>query len=272
MDIPTDQPGYLHGYDKSEQERLVSQSHYWREMIVEDVQYGPGERLLEIGCGVGAVLGVLARHCPGVSLAGIDIAEAQIARARPYLAGLGLRDVELRVGDARALPWETGSFDHVFAIWVIEHLPDPLPVLREARRVLKPGGTIRLIETDYSTIQIGSDSEDYQAFIKALVRSFNRHGDGKAGRRLGLYLEAAGFAGIKNQLFGLNYWKPGKAEALKNHVDYLGCFMDLMLEDMAARDEDPAAVRRGYAAFKREPDQPQGLLSHTFYRASAHKS
>lgn len=268
----SDSPVYAHGYDPVEQARLVAQAQYWQAMIVDGVAYPAGARVLEIGCGVGAVLGVIARHCLGVKLAGIDIEERQITSAKRHLESIGLCDIELRTGDARQLPWDDGTFDQVYAIWLIEHFHDPLPVLREALRVLKPGGSIRLIETDYSSLQIGTESDDYQRFIRAFVRCFHRHGDGVAGRRLGRHLEAAGFVGVRNQLFGYNYWNDTSAAELRAHIEYLDGFMGPMLDEVAAMDADPDAVRRGYAALQDEWRQPAGLVSHSFYRATAIKS
>ena len=54
------------------------------------------------------------------------------------------------MGDATALPWPDGHFDHVDMMWFLEHVADPHPFLAEARRALRPGGPITIIETDYS--------------------------------------------------------------------------------------------------------------------------
>ena len=65
---------YIHGYSDEEQLRLIQQAEYWREeLILRDINYLPGESLLEIGCGVGAVLGILGGAFPDLKLAGIDL-------------------------------------------------------------------------------------------------------------------------------------------------------------------------------------------------------
>lgn len=59
---------YIHGYTTTEQERLIQQSQYWRnDLILKDINYQSGDKLLEIGCGAGAVLGILSTAFPNYS-------------------------------------------------------------------------------------------------------------------------------------------------------------------------------------------------------------
>jgi ubiquinone/menaquinone biosynthesis C-methylase UbiE len=132
---------YIPGTSEREQRRLVEQAGLLRELLAGNLELHPGERLLEIGCGVGAVLGQIALAHPEARLSGIDISAEQIVAARLHLEGLGLGDTELQVGDGAQLPWPAGHFDRIRMVWVVEHLADPLAVLREARRVLRHGGT-----------------------------------------------------------------------------------------------------------------------------------
>src|SRR5262245_28379012 len=100
---------YVHGYDFREQDRLIAQADHWGSFIHEELSLAGGDRLLEIGCGAGAVLGVIGKAYPQAALAGIDIEPKQVQRARQHLSSLGI-DADLRAGDARRLPWEDGSF------------------------------------------------------------------------------------------------------------------------------------------------------------------
>src|SRR5262245_42995243 len=114
------EPSYLHGFTDAEQRRLVEQAAYWRDLLIlPDLPYKAGERVLDIGCGVGAVLRTIAEAHPGLRLAGIDAAATQIEAARRVLSGVG--EAELVVGNAAALPWADGSFDHVYMMWFVEH-------------------------------------------------------------------------------------------------------------------------------------------------------
>ena len=136
---------YVHGYGTPEQERLVEQAEHWRHRLIADgTALAPGTRLLEIGCGVGAVLAVLGQEFPGVRLHGVDIEAKQLAFARSHLERAGV-EATLVEADARALPFDDESFDHVWMMWFLEHVPDPAAALREARRVLARGGMITAI-------------------------------------------------------------------------------------------------------------------------------
>ena len=105
---------YVHGYATPEQERLVAQAEHWRhDLIADGTTLPPGTRLLEIGCGVGAVLAVLGQEFPGIDLTGMDIEQRQLHFARTHLAEARV-EARLLQGDAMALPFDDDSFDHVW--------------------------------------------------------------------------------------------------------------------------------------------------------------
>ncbi len=263
---------YIHGYARSEQDRLVAQAAYWKDLILRNLDYKSGEKVLEIGCGVGAVLGLIGNRFPEVMLSGIDVAPAQIEYARRYLPTVGVREAELRVGDASSLPWQDSTFDHVFIIWVIEHLRNPGEVLREANRVLRPGGSITVTETDYSTISTYPASADYDLFMKSFIGYFNRHGDAYAGRKLGCILEESGFTGVANEVIGLNYWHGSRSRELARHIDYLSEFIEPVLGELAnAADVEPERIEKGFACFRSMKEAKSGAISHMFYRGTGYK-
>ena len=87
-------------------------------------------RLLDIGCGDGALIAELGRRQPRWQFAGVEIAEAAAE-----LAAHRCRDADVRVYDGETLPWEAGAFELAVLSHVLEHVPDPVAVLREAARV-----------------------------------------------------------------------------------------------------------------------------------------
>jgi ubiquinone/menaquinone biosynthesis C-methylase UbiE len=187
---------YVHGYGSQEQQRLVEQAEHWRHRLIRDgTELAPGTRLLEVGCGAGAVLAVLGQEYPGVRLFGVDIEPKQLEFARGHLERAGV-EATLLEGDALALPFEDESFDHVWMMWFLEHLADPPAALREARRVLVPGGRITAIEVDYSTCRAEPSTPAIEALIRAMVQGMAASGWSDAGTRLPGWLAAAGFREI----------------------------------------------------------------------------
>ncbi len=100
--------------------------------------------LLDIGTGTGRILEVLARHAERAT--GIDQSREMLAVARTNLARAGLRNVEIRQADMYLLPFASMSIDVVSIHQVLHYAEDPAAVLREAARVLAPGGTALIVD------------------------------------------------------------------------------------------------------------------------------
>jgi len=100
-----------------------------------------GARGLDIGCGEGVMLRLAAEQ--GAAMTGLDGMAAALAMARKLCASAGHNPALVR-GDAQQLPFRDGAFDFVTCLEVIEHLERPESMLKEVRRVLRPGGVVVL--------------------------------------------------------------------------------------------------------------------------------
>jgi ubiquinone/menaquinone biosynthesis C-methylase UbiE len=122
-----------------------------RRALVSQADLEPGHRVLEVGCGTGTLLLMIAEQHAGVSVIGLDPDPRALARAR-HKAAIASRSIRLDRGFADALPYADGSFDRVLSSFMFHHLADSeerQQTLREIRRVLKPGGRLELL--DFST-------------------------------------------------------------------------------------------------------------------------
>ncbi|MFI9005798.1 methyltransferase domain-containing protein [Actinosynnema sp. NPDC053489] len=121
------------------QERLT-------DMMVERVPLGPGQRLLDLGCGVGHPALRFARRT-GAGVVGVTIAPGQVRAATAAARAAGLHDrVAFELADAAALPFPDDGFDGAWALESMPHMSDRGAVLREAARVLRPGSTLALTD------------------------------------------------------------------------------------------------------------------------------
>jgi phosphatidylethanolamine/phosphatidyl-N-methylethanolamine N-methyltransferase len=111
----------------------------WRKELWSLVD---GKRILELGVGTGKNL---ALHRRDRQITAVDISEKMLPRARRRAARLG-SNVRLQVADAQSLPHGDARFDAVVATFLFCSVPGPIQGLREARRVLRPGGRLLLLE------------------------------------------------------------------------------------------------------------------------------
>lgn len=103
----------------------------------------PTDRVLDVGCGTGALLERLAESHPAALLSGVDPVPEMLAVARERMPA----EVELREGWAERLPFAEEQFDVVVSCNMFHYIQRPVDALREMRRVLRPGG--RLVVTDW---------------------------------------------------------------------------------------------------------------------------
>ncbi|HSX59786.1 MAG TPA: methyltransferase domain-containing protein [Tahibacter sp.] len=100
------------------------------------------QRVLEVGVGTGLTLNCYPATS---SIVGIDLSEPMLARARRRATRLGLTDVDLRIMDGESTPFPDASFDCVTVPYVLSATPEPARLVRELRRVCRPGGNIVIL-------------------------------------------------------------------------------------------------------------------------------
>jgi SAM-dependent methyltransferase len=114
------------------------------ERMCAAARVGDGLRILDVGCGFGGTIGHLNERLSGCELVGLNIDERQLVRARELVTARPGNTVRFVQGDACALPFDDASFDVVMAVECIFHFPSRKTFFSEARRVLRPGGTLAL--------------------------------------------------------------------------------------------------------------------------------
>jgi ubiquinone/menaquinone biosynthesis C-methylase UbiE len=257
---------YVHGYGTREQQRLIEQAEHWRHRLIADgTTLEPGTRLLEVGCGVGAVLAVLGQEFPGIRLHGVDIEPKQLDFARSHLERAGV-EATLLQADAHALPFEDESFEHVWMMWFLEHVADPPEVLREARRVLVPGGAITAIEVGYATAHAEPSTPALGALFRAMVQGMAVAGWSDAGTQLPGWLRSAGFRAIDEGERTFTW----QAEDLEGQARYAADVIESALPSLAqlpgaAEDE----LRAGLADLRNLSSHPGASLGWIVHKSTA---
>src|SRR6266487_2063533 len=260
--------GYVHGYATPEQERLIEQAEHWRSRLIRDgTELGPGTRLLEVGCGVGAVLAVLGQEYPGLRLFGVDVERKQLDFARRHLACAGV-EATLAEADALALPFDDGSFDHVWMMWFLEHLADPVAALREARRVLVPGGVITAIEVDYSTCHASPSTAALAALLRAMVQAMAAVGWSDSGTRLPGWLHEADFDQIDAGQRPFLFQDEDLADESRYVAEVIGSALPALTRLPGASEEE---LRAGLADLRDLPNVPGARLGWVVHKSTGRR-
>jgi SAM-dependent methyltransferase len=182
---------------------------------LEAMRIDTARSVLDLGCGTGVAARAIARRQNFAGrVVGIDLSPALVATAARLAAEEGVGRVEFRVGDTRTLALEDGAFDAVVAHTLLSHVADPLAVVREAARVVRPGGMLGLFDGDYASLTFGhADPARGKANDEALIRGIVT--SPRVMRQMPRLLQAAGlqlvaaFPYVLAEMGHADYWLPG---------------------------------------------------------------
>jgi ubiquinone/menaquinone biosynthesis C-methylase UbiE len=220
---------YVHGTSREEQQRLTRLNELLNATSLEALGLRAGDRVLDLGSGLGQFARDMARAV-GTSgrVVGVERSQEQLAEARRQAAAAGeVGGVEFRQGDAMAPPLEErewGAFDVVHTRFLLEHLPDPLAVVRAMVRAVRPGGRIVLEDDDHEVFRVWPEPEGLVEVWSAYCATYTARGnDPIIGRRLVELLHAAGAAPRRNRwlFFGACDGDPDFPDYVANLVTIL---------------------------------------------------
>jgi SAM-dependent methyltransferase len=250
---------YIHGSLPQEQRRISLMNDLLNEAALGELGLAPGERVLDVGCGT-AIFAREMAWAVGESgaVVGVERDPDMIRGARDEEDG-GLR-VDLREGDAYEMPLrpaEWGSFDVVHARFLLEHVPDPVPVVRSMLRAARPGGRVVLADDDHSVFRVHPEPLGFAELWREYIRAFERLGnDPLIGRRLVAILVDAGAVRVRNSclFFGSCAGQPLFDSAVRNLIGVLEGARDPILEGGALSVAEFDRAMRELAAWSALPD------------------
>lgn len=189
---------YLLGTDDDELRRLGYQHQVWAGYAAaawERGGFGPGDHVLDLGCGPGYATLDLARLVGATGrVTGVDVSARFIAHLQALVSTIGITNVSAEVQDGEALDLPADHFDGIYARWVLTFVRRPEAVIQAAARTLKPGG--RLVIHDYSNyaaVQLAPEHPAFTRVIAAVSQSWrDGGGDPNVGARLPRLMADAG--------------------------------------------------------------------------------
>ncbi len=189
---------YMHGANAAEQERLEQMG-----TILPGIEFlpelKPGMRILEVGCGTGSLARQVARKVtPGGTVVGVDRQQAQLHRARQLADGEGVENLSLHLQEATKLDFPDGQFDGAYCRFVVEHVPDPVVLVQEMMRVVKPGGWVCCFEWENGCSVMYPDCPAVQTVWQAVYDfQLGLGGDPHIARKLYGILNRAGLTDVQ---------------------------------------------------------------------------
>ena len=263
---------YVHGYQPRESERLRDQAGTLVDLLHSDTSYAPGSLVLEAGCGTGAQTMTLARNSPGARIISVDISADSLNEAKARVDAAGIANVQFRRTDIFALPFSRESFDHIFVCFVLEHLARPSDALLRLAALLKPRGTITVIEGDHGSAYFHPDSAAARQAIDCLVQLQQMSGgNAMIGRQLHPLLVGAGFNAVRVS--------PRMVYADSSRPDLVDGFTRKTFTAMVEGVRDAAinaglvdaeTFDAGIRALYRTAE-PDGVFCYTFFKAVGEK-
>lgn len=250
---------YTHGSSEAEQQRLTALNMRLNSRCIETAQLAKGERIIDFGAGLGQFSRMMAR-ATGVPVLGLERSPVQIAEALRQADADGEQALlDMRQGDVMDPPLsegELGQFDVAHARFVLEHLPDPLLVVRNMARTVRIGGRVILSDDDYDTLRLWPEPQGFATLWRAYQRTYDRHGnDPIVGRRLVQLLHLAGLRPKRNSFvfFG---GCAGEAE-FESVVRNIASIIEEALDDIVATGTPAKLVMQtldGLMDWSKEPD------------------
>jgi SAM-dependent methyltransferase len=263
---------YVHGYSEREARRLEDQAATLAELLHSDSIFPDGDRVLEAGCGVGSQTMLIARMNPATSFTAIDISEDSLRQAERDFSQLDLANVRFQKADVFSLPFDENAFDHVFACYLLEHLRRPEEALHNLARVLRPGGTITVIEGDHGSVYFHPDSEEARMAIQCqIILQAEAGGNALIGRELYPLLVRAGYRNVtvSPRMVYVDDSKPALVDGFTINTfttmieGVKGAALERRLIDAATFDK---GIRDLYRTA-----EPGGTFCYTFFKAKAIK-
>jgi SAM-dependent methyltransferase len=254
---------YIHGAAPEEQRRLSRLNDLLNEACLRELSLRGGEKVLDVGSGLGQFSRAMAR-AGGARVIGVERSPEQLTEARRQAAADGEeRLAEFRAGDVFVLPLtdaEWGRFDVAHARFLLEHVPDPLAVVRAMTRAVRPGGRIVLTDDDHDLLRVWPEPPGFTALWQAYIRTYDRLGnDPFVGRRLVSLLGQAGARPVRNTWlpFGSCSGHPTFPDVVENMVKILQGARAAILSTAGL---GPQWFDEGVAAFRRWSELPDAAF------------
>jgi SAM-dependent methyltransferase len=264
---------YVHGYHPRENERLQDQAGALADLLHSDTSYPPGSAVLEAGCGVGAQTVTLAQRSPGARFMSVDLSTASLAEAKKKADAAGINNVQFQQADIFALPFAPESFDHVFVCFVLEHLSRPVEALVILNRLLRPPGTMTVIEGDHGSTYFHPNSGAAHKAIQCLVE-LQRLAGGNAliGRQLYPLMVEAGLEAVhvSPRMVYVDSSRPDLVDGFTRKT-FTAMVEGVRESAIAAGMIDPETFDAGVRDLHRTAEA-DGVFCYTFFKGVGEKS
>lgn len=262
---------YLHGFDEKEQGRLVQQARFLEPYVYAGVDFRKVRHLLEVGCGVGAQSKILRKRFPKIKISGVDFSAAQLRVASRYLKKhIQDKKVELFQQDAQLLDLEYKNYDAAFLCWFLEHVPEPLKVLKRVHKHLKPGAQIVLTEVFNQSLFMEPYSPNYLKYwFEFNELQWSMKGHPFVGVQLGHLLKEAGFKSINVEFRPLHF----DSRNPKQRAELIEFFFQILLSAesklLGQKKVSKELVDKVHTEVQLAKTAKESVFFYTFARATA---